>query len=49
MQSNSHADSEQIKYGSGIYLTREDELEHQISWEDEENAKFGTGSRNNSN
>lgn len=49
MQSNSHADSEQIKYGSGIYLTREDELEHQISWEDEENANFGTGSRNNSN
>lgn len=37
--SNSHADSEQIKYGSGIYLTREEELEHQISWEDEDNAK----------
>lgn len=38
-QSNSYADSEQIKYGSGIYLTREDESEHQISWEDEDNAK----------
>ncbi len=36
---NSYADSEQIKYGSGIYLTREEELEHQISWEDEDNAK----------
>lgn len=49
MQTNSHADSEQIKYGSGIYLTREDELEHQISWEDEDNAKFGTRSGNDSN
>lgn len=38
-QPNSYADSEQIKYGSGIYLTREDELEHQISWEDEDNAE----------
>lgn len=38
-QSNSYADSEQIKYGSGIYLTRADETEHQISWEDEDNAK----------
>lgn len=37
-QPNSYADSDQIKYGSGIYLTREDELEHQISWEDEDNA-----------
>ena len=37
--SNSYADSEQVKYGSGIYLTREDEREHQISWEDEDNAK----------
>lgn len=38
-QSNSYADSDQIKYGAGIYLTREDEVEHQISWEDEDNAK----------
>ena len=38
-QSNSYADSDQIKYGAGIYLTREDEQEHQISWEDEDNAK----------
>lgn len=38
-QSNSYADSEQIKYGAGIYLTREDEQEHQISWEDEDNAE----------
>lgn len=37
--SNSYADSEQIKYGSSIYLTRDDELEHQISWEDDDNAK----------
>lgn len=37
--SNSYADSEQIRYGSGIYLTREEEVEHQISWEDEDNAK----------
>lgn len=38
-QPNSYADSEQIKYGAGIYLTREDEVEHQISWEDEDNAE----------
>ena len=38
-QSNSYADSDQIKYGSGIYLTRADEAEHQISWEDKDNAK----------
>lgn len=38
-QPNSYADSDQIKYGSGIYLTREDEKEHQISWEDEDNAE----------
>lgn len=35
-RSNSYADSEQIRYGAGIYLTREDEIEHQISWEDED-------------
>ena len=38
-QSNSYADSDQIKYGAGIYLTREDEQEHQISWEDQDNGK----------
>lgn len=39
-QPNSYADSDQIKYGVGIYLTREEEVERQISWEDEENAEF---------
>lgn len=38
-QTNSYADSDQIKYGAGIYLTREDETECQISWEDEDNAE----------
>lgn len=38
-RSNSYADSEQIRYGAGIYLTREDGIEHQISWEDEDNAE----------
>ncbi len=38
-QSNSYADCEQIKNGSSIYLTREGELERQISWEDKDNAK----------
>ena len=38
-QPNSYADSDQIKFGSGIYLTREDEKEHKISWEDEDNAE----------
>nr|WP_296084689.1 hypothetical protein [uncultured Blautia sp.] len=32
-RSNSYAESEQIRYGAGIYLTREDEIERQISWE----------------
>lgn len=36
--SNSHAINEQIKYGSSIHLTRDDEVMRQISWEDEENA-----------
>ncbi|MET7040554.1 hypothetical protein WBZ18_00500 [Clostridium botulinum] len=36
--SNSYADSDHIKYGSSIYLTREEETENQISWEDEDNA-----------
>lgn len=48
-QPNSHADSDQIRYGSGIYLTREDESEHQISWEDEDNAKPEIRSGNTSN
>lgn len=38
-QSNSYADSEQIKFGSSIYLTKEEMEDSQISWEDEENAK----------
>lgn len=40
-QGNSFADSEQIKYGSSIYLTRdkEDEYDKQISWKDENNEK----------
>lgn len=38
--SNSYADSDHIKYGSSIYLTREEETENQISWEDEDNAGF---------
>lgn len=37
-RSNAHADYEQIRYGSGIYLTKEEIKENQISWEDEENA-----------
>lgn len=32
-KSNSHADNEQIKYGSAIYLTKKD-TEMQISWKD---------------
>lgn len=39
---NSHAENEQIRYGSGIYLTRESIVENQISWEDEQNAKHKT-------
>lgn len=38
-KTNSYAASDQIKYGSGIYLTRSEEQENQISWEDEDNAK----------
>lgn len=37
---NSHAGNEQIRYGSGVYLTREDIEKNQISWEDEQNAKL---------
>ncbi len=36
---NSYANNDQIKYGSGIYLTREEEKERQISWEDDDNAE----------
>lgn len=36
---NSHAASDQIRYGSGIYLTRSEEEENQISWEDEDNVQ----------
>ncbi|WP_442603609.1 hypothetical protein [Paenibacillus sp. KN14-4R] len=32
---NSHADNEQIRYGSCIYLTSDESEDHQISWEDE--------------
>ncbi|APQ76665.1 hypothetical protein [Clostridium botulinum] len=37
-QSNSFADSEQIRFGSSIYLTKEkdDEEDRQISWKDED-------------
>lgn len=37
---NSHAENDQIKYGSSIYLTKEDIGENQISWEDDENAQY---------
>ncbi|MCP3028768.1 hypothetical protein [Halobacillus sp. A5] len=33
--SNSYADSEQIRYGSGIYLTKDEIEDNQISWKDE--------------
>lgn len=36
---NSYAGNEQIRYGCGIYLTRENIDDKQISWEDEDNAK----------
>jgi hypothetical protein len=39
-QSNSYADNEQIRYGSGIYLTKDGIEEIQISWEDDENEKY---------
>lgn len=35
---NSHAQNDQIKYGSSIHLTKEDIEENQISWKDDENA-----------
>lgn len=36
---NSHAANEQIRYGCGIYLTKDGIVDRQISWEDEQNAK----------
>lgn len=39
---NAHADNEQIRYGSGIYLTKDAIEDIQISWEDEENEKSET-------
>lgn len=41
-QSNSYADNEQLKFGSGIYLTKDGMEDIQISWEDEDNAKYRT-------
>lgn len=38
-KSNSNAENEQIKFGSAIYLTKDDIDEKQISWEDEENEE----------
>ena len=38
-QGNSYADSAELKMGSGVYLTREEEVEKQISWEDESNEQ----------
>lgn len=38
-QPNSHAESDQIRYGSSIHLTRDEEKDHQISWEDADNEK----------
>lgn len=38
-KSNTYVVNEQIKYGSEIYLTRDEEKERQISWKDEENEK----------
>lgn len=36
---NTHAGNEQIRYGCGIYLTKDGIDNNQISWEDEQNAK----------
>lgn len=38
-QSNSYAENEQLKYGSSIFLTKDEMGELQISWEDKENEK----------
>ncbi len=37
--SNSYASDDQIRHGAGIYLTRQDEHEHQISWKDSDNEE----------
>lgn len=37
---NSYADSEQIRYGSGIFLTKDGIGDNQISWEDKDNEKY---------
>ncbi|WP_071642290.1 MULTISPECIES: hypothetical protein [Paenibacillus] len=36
---NSHAANEQIRYGSGIYLTKDGIDDFQISWEDQDNEQ----------
>lgn len=36
---NSHAPNDQIRKGVNIYLTREEETDNQISWEDDYNAE----------
>lgn len=41
-KSNCQADSEQIKFGSSIYLTKEDREDIQIAWEDVDNEKYRT-------
>lgn len=41
-QSNSYAGSEQLKFGSSIYLTKEKTEDIQISWEDKDNEKSRT-------
>jgi hypothetical protein len=39
-KSNCQADSEQLKFGSSIYLTKEETEDIQISWEDADNEKY---------
>jgi hypothetical protein len=39
-RSNSQTDSEQLKFGSSIYLTKEETEDIQISWEDVDNEKY---------
>lgn len=38
-QPNSYIESSALKVGSGVYLTRDEEIERQISWEDESNEQ----------
>lgn len=40
---NSYAKNEQVRWGSGIYLTREGEEENQISWRDDEDESLKKG------